>query len=575
MDDAQAESVPEVIVMMPTMRTGRSAALARRCMIATGHPLATAAGLEVLAAGGNAVDAAVATAGVLGVAQPMMSGLGGDTFMLVYLRREDRVYGMCASGPAPAGATREFFLARGDTCVPARGMLSVSVPGAVAAMETALTRWGSGRFTLQRLLVPAIRYAEEGVPVARRVAEWMAEAAPVLARYPSSSAIFLPGGRPPGEGEILVQRDLGASLRAVALGGADAFYRGPIAAAIGAYSRSHGGLLSADDLAGYAVDVHEPLQTTYRGITVYTTAPPSQGFILLEMLNILEGFPPEAWASAEGVHRAVEAKKLAFADRLAYIGDPRFVKNPMAALLDKGYAARRRAQIDPTRAMEAPSAGLLGAVPGADLPAEVPGADLPAEAPGDTTYFCVADAEGNLVSYITSLSEVFGCGEIVEGTGIMLNNRAGRGFLLVEGHPNCIAPGKRTMHTLMPFAAFRDGAPWLVWGTPGGDAQPQWNLQVFLNMADAGMGVQEAIEAPRWRSFPGTDAATLDQAFELRVEDGFPAQTLAELERRGHRVRPMGVLEGGGGAQAIVVDQVRGVYQGGSDPRVDGCAMGL
>ncbi len=539
------------------MRWSRSTVLARRGMIASGHPLATAAGLEVLAAGGNAVDAAVATAGVLGVVQPMMSGLGGDTFMLVYRKREGSVWALNASGPAPSGATRDYFVERGHTKMPLRGMLSVSVPGAVAAMETALSRWGSGRLSLQRLLEPAIRYAEEGAPVARKVAEWIRETSPILERYPSSASVFLPGGHAPAEGDILMQRDLAASLRIVAAGGADAFYRGPIAKAIGDYNRGHGGLLTEDDFAAYGVDVHEPLHTTFRGLTVYTTAPPSQGFLLLEILNMLEDFPSAPWESADRIHRAVEAKKLAYVDRLAYMGDPRFIRNPLDMLLDKAYAARRRAEIDHARAAESLTGG------------------LPAGVSGETTYFCTADVEGNLVSYITSLSAGFGCGEVVEGTGIMLNNRAGRGFELTAGHPNCIAPGKRTMHTLMPCIAFKDGAPYLVWGTPGGDAQPQWNLQVFLNVVEAGMNLQHAIEAPRWQSFPSTDPATREAPFELRLEEGYPAETLAELERRGHRIRAMGPMEGGGGAQAIMIDPRRGIYLGGSDPRVDGCAIGL
>ncbi len=538
------------------MHTGRSVVLARRGMLASGHPLASAAGLEVLAGGGNASEAAGATAAVLGVVQPMMNGIGGDTFMLVHRKREGRVWGMNASGPAPAGATREYFVERGHAKMPFRGMLSVSVPGAVAAMEEALTRWGSGRFTLQRLFDPAIRYAEEGAPVARKVAVWFREIEPVLAQYPSSAKIYLPGGRPPAEGEILVQRDLATSLRIVAAGGAEAFYRGPIAEKIDVYSRNHGGLLSADDMAGYTVDVHEPLRMTYRDLTVFATAPPSQAFLLLEMLNIVEGFEPAPWGSADAIHRAVEAKKLAYADRLSAVGDPLFVRNPLNTLLDKSYAARRRQEINPAKAADAPSGGL-------------------AEVAGDTTYFCAADTEGNLVSYITSLSASFGCGEIVEGTGIMLNNRAGRGFDLEAGHPNCIAPGKRTMHTLSPYIAFRDGAPYLVWGTPGGDGQPQWCLQILLNLEEAGMNAQQAIEAPRWQSFPGTDPSTREEAFELRMEGGYPEETIVELERRGHRVRPLVALEGGGGAQAIVVDVEHGVFKGASDPRVDGCAIGL
>lgn len=538
------------------MSTGRSAVIARRAMVATGHPLASAAGIEVLSAGGNAVEAAVAVAAVLGVVQPMMCGLGGDTFMLVYMRRQDRVWGLNGSGPAPLAATREHFVERGLSRVPPHGTISASVPGAVAAMEKALQLWGSGRFSMKRLLDPAIRYAEEGAPLAPHVAEWTRESAPLLAQYPSSAAVFLPGGRPPAEGDILVQADLGGSLREVASGGAQAFYRGALATAICRYCRDHGGLLSTEDFERLQVEEHVPLQTTFRGATVFATAPPSQGFLLLEMLNILEGFEPEPWGSADEIHRAVEAKKLAFADRLAYIGDPLFVRNPIGTLLDKSYAARRRREIDPLRAAPSCSGGLLP------------------EADGDTTYFCVADVEGNLVSYITSLSALFGCGDLVEGTGIMLNNRAGRGFLLEEGHPNCIAPGKRTMHTLTPYMALRDGAPWLVWGTPGGDAQPQWNFQVLANLLHSGMDLQSAIEAPRWRSFPGADAGTLGGPFELRVEEGFPPESLAELERRGHAIRPMGALEGGG-AQAVLVDRRKGIYVGGSDPRVDGCAIGF
>jgi gamma-glutamyltranspeptidase/glutathione hydrolase len=250
----------------------------------------------------------------------------------------------------------------------------------------------------------------------------------------------------------------------------------------------------------------------------------------------------------------VEAKKLAVADRLAYLGDPRFIDNPLEVLLSKEFAARRRAAIDPKRAVTAAQSGALP------------------EAVGDTTYFCAADRWGNVVSYITSLSASFGCGEIVEGTGIMLNNRAGRGFILDPAHPNCIAPGKRTMHTLMPFMAFRDGAPHLAWGTPGGDGQPQWNTQVFSNIVDGGHGVQRAIELSRWMSFPSTDPANLPAPFELRLQPGFPEGTAAALEAFGHRVHQMVEMESGGASQAIMIDG--GVYRGGSDPRVDGCAIG-
>jgi gamma-glutamyltranspeptidase/glutathione hydrolase len=261
------------------------------------------------------------------------------------------------------------------------------------------------------------------------------------------------------------------------------------------------------------------------------------------------------WGTPDAIHVMVEAKKLAFADRLTHLGDPRFIGVPLAELLSKDYAARRRQAIDPRRAQSAVPAGAL------------------LEAVGDTTSFCVADAAGNLVSYITSLSSKFGCGEVVEGTGILLNNRAGRGFTLDEGHPNCLEPGKRTMHTLMPFLALRNGGPLMAWGTPGGDGQSQWDLQIFTNFVDGGFNVQRAIEMPRWLSFPGTDPATIATPLVLRLEDGFPDATVAALRELGHVIRPMGEMESGGGAQAIVVDA--GVYRGGSDSRVDGCAIGI
>jgi gamma-glutamyltranspeptidase/glutathione hydrolase len=547
----------ENVASTPQGRQGRAAVIARNGLVAAGHPLATAAGLQVLESGGNAVDAAVAVAGVLGVVQPMMSGLGGDAFVLVWSAAERTVHAVNGSGVAPYAATREWFTSRGHQKMPLRGMLSVSVPGAVDAMATVLEKWGSGRQSLARLLEPAIEYAERGFPVAQKVAFWIAQSADVLAKFPSSARIFLPQGRPPHAGEILTNRDYAASLRAVAAGGRDAFYRGEIARRIADYMRTHEGLLGEREFAEHRSEVNDPVRTAYRTLTVCTTAPPSQGVLLLEMLNILEEFSPKQlqWGIAEAVHLAVEAKKLAFADRLAYLGDPRFVDNPLELLLSREYASRRRQAIDQRRAL---SEAVAGAMP---------------EAVGDTTYFCVADREGTVVSYITSLSASFGCGEVVEGTGIMLNNRAGRGFSLQDGHPNGIAPGKRTMHTLMPFMALKEGMPYLAWGTPGGDGQPQWNTQVFLNIVEGGMNIQQAIEAPRWFSVPGTDPANLPAPFELRLEAGFPDQTRSRLADLGHALREMGEMESGGGCQAILIKD--GIYYGGSDPRVDGCAIGF
>jgi len=542
--------------MTDAIRTGRAPVFSRRGIVASGHPRASAAGLNVLMQGGNAVDAAVAVAGVLGVVQPMMSGLGSDTFFVLWRARDRSLHALNGSGIAPYAATREWFISRGHKKMPLRGMLSVSVPGAVDAMQTALERWGSGAFTLKRLLEPAIEYAANGFPVAQRVASWIRESQDVLARFPSSARIYLPDGQAPPAGAVLTNPDLARSLRAVAEGGREEFYRGDLARRIVRFCREHDGLFTEREFADHASEIHEPIRATYRSTTVCTTAPPSQGIVLLEMLNILEGFSPEElrWGTARAIHVMVEAKKLAVADRNAYLGDPRVIDTPRDVLLSKDYAARRRASIDPRRAQ---TSVLAGALP---------------EAVGDTTYFCVADREGNVVSFITSLSASFGCGEVVEGTGIMLNNRAGRGFTLEEGHPNCIAPGKRTMHTLMPFLATRDGSPWLAWGTPGGDGQPQWDLQAFSAIADSGFGPQEAVELPRWTSFPSTDPTNLPAPFELRVEPGFAEAALLELEGMGHEIRRLGSWQTSAGMQAIMVKG--DVYTGASDPRVDGCAVG-
>jgi gamma-glutamyltranspeptidase/glutathione hydrolase len=526
-------------------------------MVAAAHPLASAAGLAVLQAGGNAIDAALTTAGVMGVVQPMMSGLGGDTFLLYYERAARRTWAVNGSGPAPQALTLDYLQVHHGGRLPQRGMLSVGVPGAVDLMCTALERWGSGRFDLERVLAPAIRYAEQGVPVGQAVAGWWTAQREVLARFPSSARVYLAEGRPYRAGEVLRLPELAASLRAVARGGREAFYRGDLAARIARYSREHGGLLEESDLAGYQCEVYEPIRTTYRGYTVCTNAPPSQGAILLEELNLVEGYDLAAlpWGSGLAIHLLVEAKKLAYADRNAYLADPRFQANPLDVLLAKGYADERRAAIREDVAL--------------DL---VPPGALPA-AGDDTTYLCAADRDGNLVSLITSLTAPFGCGDLVAGTGIMLNNRVGRGFSTDPAHPNVLAPGKRTMHTLHCYLLFREDEPYLVGGTPGTDGQPQWNLQVLTNLLDWGMNVQQAVEAPRWLSHPGTVPSELGAPYELHLEPGFPPATWAELERRGHRLHPQDVFEAGG-AQLILIDPGSGAYHGGSDPRTDGCAIG-
>lgn len=543
--------------MTPDRTQGRSAVLAQRGLVATDHPLASSAGLHILQRGGNAIDAAVCVAATLGVVTPMMTGVGGDTFLLYHEAATGRVFAATGSGGAPRDATPEWFASRGYTLMPLRGMLSPSVPGAVDAMAEALARWGSGRWSLAQLLEPAIHYAEVGFPVTDKLAMWFEEEAETLARFPSSARVYLPHGRPPRVGEVLVQRDLAGSLRRIAEEGPRTFYEGTLAEQIVAYCRAHGGLLRAEDLAAHRSEVLEPVRFPYRDVVLYTTPPPSQGFVLLEMLNILRDDDLGAlpWGAPEAVHLAVEAKKLAFADRLAYVGDPRFHANPLDQLLDPDYGRRRRRTLDPRRALEA--------VPPGALPEHV----------ADTTAFVVADSWGNIVCYITSLSAAFGCGEVIEGTGILLNNRAGRGFTLVPGHPNVLAPGKRTMHTLMAFLATREGRPVLAWATRGGDAQAQWDFQVWANIVDHGMNVQEAVERPRWFSFPSSDPHTVESPFELRMEAGFPPGTYEGLQALGHRI--VAPRRTNGGVQVVqVLDPAGPIYAGGSDPRADGCAVG-
>jgi gamma-glutamyltranspeptidase/glutathione hydrolase len=530
--------------------------LAAGGMVATAHPLASAAGLGVLQRGGNAMDAALAASAVCNVVLPQACGLGGDTFLLYHEASSGRTYGLNSSGPAPAAASREEFARRHGELMPFTGPLAIGVPGAPDAYVVAAERFASR--PLGELFAPAIAYAEEGHPLSPAVARAIAASATELTKYPASAATFLPGGAVPATGRRFANPALARSLRLLAEGGRAAFYEGELGARIVAALREAGALFTPEDWAGQRADLYEPpIATTYRGRTVYQTTLPSQGHILLEELNIVEGAELAALGhgGAAAIHLMVEAKKLAFADRLAHAGDPRFVATPLETLIAKGFAARRFREIDPRRAADAPRA-----------------APLP-ERGGETTYLCAVDRDGNACSYITSLSASLGSGVVAGDTGILLNNRVGRGFTLEAGHPNVLAGGKRTMHTLNCFLVAEGGRPWLVGGTPGGDGQPQWNLQLLTAMIDYGLDVQAAVEAPRWTSFPGTDPVDARHPFELRLEDRAGPATLRELAALGHRVRSLGPWAGGGAAQLIARD-TDGVLRGGSDPRAAGQALG-
>ncbi len=545
---------------MASVPTGRSVVYTREGMVCSASPLAASAGVNVLKEGGNAFDAAVATAAVEAVTLSPMCGLGGETFALLYRAKTGSLFGLTGSGAAPKAATRNYFVRQGYQQMPPEGPLSAAIPGEVDAYVTILGSFGTR--TLAQLLEPAIGYAEEGYPIPRRMAGYFTQEIEKLKRFPGSAAIFTKNGKPYQEGEVLVQRDLARSLRRVARGGTEEFYRGELGREILQAIQQEGGPYTLEEFAAHETILYDdPISTTYRGYTVYETSPPSQGLLVLEMLNLLEGFDLVSLGlnTAQCIHLMVEAKKLAYADRLKYMGDPSFVKAPLEELLSKEYATQRRRLIDLGRASEEVQGGLAGAGILQD----------------NTSHFCIIDGEGNAVSFIHSLSHVFGSGFTADNTGILLNNRIGRGFSLEEGHPNVVEPGKRTMHTLNAYMVFQAGRPYLIGGTPGGDSQPQWNVQTISSVIDFGFSVQQAVEAPRWVSYPGADPPTVNEPFELRLESAIPRGVIEGLERLGHKVAPYppGILPGA--VQLIMVDPRSGVRMGGSDPRADGHAAAI
>jgi gamma-glutamyltranspeptidase/glutathione hydrolase len=534
----------------------RPEAFGLRGMVASAHPAAAAIGLQCLQRGGNAFDAAIAVAAAEGVVLPMKCGIGGDAFVLAYSARRGEILGLNGSGVAASGASREYYTSRGHKTMPLEGVHAVSVPGALSVYEALWKRYGS--LPWDELWQPAIDLATRGVAITDYIHHRIAEKADALARYPWSAAMYLPGGRAPAVGDRWSAPDLARSLGIVAKGGAEAFYRGEIAEQLLRFLKAEQALFTREDFAGQQAVAYAPITADYRGCTVYETAPPSQGFLVLEQLNILEGFELAKLApfGAERIHLLAEAKKLAFADRNRHAGDPAHVRWPLDTLISKAHAERRRREIDPRRA---------GWPAGAALP----------EHSGDTSYFCVADGDGNAVSFIHSLSNSFGSAVVAGATGITLNNRAGRGFSLDPQHPNVFAPGRRTMHTLNAYMVFREGKPWLVGGTPGGDQQVQWNTQVINAIVDHGLGLQETVDAPRWYSFPGTDPVNLGREPVLRVDERIPEPVRKTLADWGHKVEALAPWAGGGAVQLIQFDHARGVLRGASDSRPGGIALGF
>lgn len=538
------------------VRGTRSAAVARNGMIATSQSLASAAGLKVLQDGGNAIDAAITAAAVLAVIEPSMNGIGGDLLAIVWDAKTKKVYALDATGRSGYTATPEEFARRGHKTMPGSGVLTVDVPGVVDGWHQLLTRFGT--ITMAKALQPAIRYARDGFPVQEIMADDWADAAKRLSQDPAAAKTFLPNGTAPRHGEIFANPRLANSLELIAKGGRDAFYKGTIARAIVADMRARNGLLDERDFTDHKSDWVEPIRTDYRGVEVLEMPPSTQGFVALEMLNILEGFDIKAFGhnTADYLHAVTEAKKIAFADRAAYLADrDALPKNALATLLSKDYAAARRKEIDMTRSGTYKAGSLSpGATAAGDV--EFQGRDL-----GDTIYLTAADGQGNVISLIQSLFSSFGAGIVAGDTGITLHNR-GSGFTLTPGHPNQIAPHKRPLHTLVPAMILRDGRPWVSFGVMGGDNQAQAHAQVVMNLVDFGMNIQEAGEAARMRH--GGDS--------LQLESGIPAEVRTALEARGHKTRDgRGAM---GGFQGVLIDPRTGVLMGGSDPRKDGLAIG-
>ena len=504
--------------------------------VTSDHPLASAAGAEVLRKGGNAIDAAVTMAGVLSVVRPHMNGPGGDGFILYREAKTGRVYALNGSGAAGTKATPDFFTSRKLDSVPYQGIHSVSVPGAVRMWEDVLKRFGT--IKLSAALAPAIGYATKGFPVSNRLSSDINESRRLLSADTVLARIYLPNGAAPVPGTILKQPELGQSLSLIARQGADVFYRGSLAAKIIAYLEAEGGLLTADDLAKHKSEWTDPIETTYRGRRVLAFPPNAQGLTFLEQLNIAEEYDLRAMGhnSSRYVHTLVEGARVAYADRDALLADPRFAKVPVADLISKQRAATARARIGER--------------------ASVLAADTARDGNGDTIYLAVVDAQGNAVSWIQSNFAAFGSGKAVPGTGIILHNR-GSLYTLDPKHPNLIAPGKRPFHTLSPAMMLNsDGSLAAVFGTPGGDGQPQTLVQILNNVLLFNMSAQQAIEAPRWRAFGRR--VGMETAIGTAVRDSLIA--------RGHAVTLQVPSADFGGAQMIRI-LPSGARQVGSDFR--------
>jgi gamma-glutamyltranspeptidase / glutathione hydrolase len=530
---------------------GRSMVATKYGIVATSQTLASAAGVRILESGGSAVDAAIAANAVLGLVEPNSNGIGGDLFAIVYEAKSGKLHGLNASGWAPQGLTIDFLTKKGEHSMPTLGIHSVSVPGAVAGWDELHKRFS--RLPMRALMAPAIHYAGEGFPVTEIIADyWNGSGREQVNHHENARKLYMPGGRPPAVGEIFRNPDLGKSLRLIANGGRDAFYKGPIAKAILDTSRELGGTMAAADLAEFQAEWVETISTTYRGWTVHELPPNGQGIAALMMLNIMERFPLKEYGhnSAEALHTMIEAKKLAYADLLEYVGDPRMAQVPVAALLSKSNAEKRAALVDKKQANCSPVPSGLQSI------SRLPGAD--------TIYLSVVDRDGNIVSLIQSSYLGFGSGIVPSGTGFMLHNRAAL-FTMERDKANSLAGRKRPLHTIIPGFMVK-GDTRIGFGIMGGWNQAQAHAQFVSNVVDHDLNIQEAMEAARFTklTFPGCD---------VTMESRVPEAAREELSKLGHNVSvliPYSSRVGGGQA---VLRNGKGVNFGASDPRKDGAAL--
>ena len=534
----------------------RSEVIGRNGMVAASQPLAAQVGIDILKKGGSAVDAAIAVNAALGLMEPSGSGIGGDLFAIVWDNREGKLYGLNASGPAPAALSLAYFREKGITRMPEKGPLPWTVPGCVSGWFALHERFG--RLSMGDVLAPAIAYAEQGFPLSELIAFYWQRSLQAFAGYDNFQKLYAPGGRVPAKGDVFRNPELAATYRILARKGRDAFYRGELAEKIVAYSGKVGGFFSVQDFAAFKPEWVEPMCVDYRGYDVWELPPNSQGLAVLQILRLLSHFDLKALGhnSAAYLHALVEAKKIAYEDRARFYADPRFAACDYAALISPAYAEKRLELFDRERASRS-----------------LPPGD-PRLAKGDTVYLTVVDKDFNAVSLIQSNYVGFGSGMVPDGLGFCLQDRGALFNVQDPGHANAFAPGKRPFHTIIPGFVTRAGRPVFSFGVMGGDMQPQGHVQVLCNIIDFAMNLQEAGDAPRFRHTGSSepDGTVMGDGGTLFLESGVDAEVVRDLIRRGHRVSRS--ASEFGGYQGIWIDWERRVLIGASESRKDGCAIG-